>query len=69
MTDRLDVARAWRRALLGDDDKLHEDGKLIMADLERAAGSSSPRAARAGRAATAGHPPTCQPGRRPTPTS
>jgi hypothetical protein len=35
VTDRLDVARAWRRALLGDDDKLHEDGKLIMADLEQ----------------------------------
>src|SRR3954471_1664676 len=42
VTDRLDVARAWRRALLGDDDKLHEDGKLIMADLERASGLAEP---------------------------
>jgi hypothetical protein len=42
VTDRLDVARAWRRALLGDNDQLHEDGKLIMADLERAAGVAEP---------------------------
>lgn len=42
MTDRLDVARAWRRALLGDDDKLHEDGKLIIADLEQVAGVAEP---------------------------
>lgn len=42
MTERLDVARAWRRALLGEDDQLHEDGKLIMADLERVAGVSTP---------------------------
>jgi hypothetical protein len=42
VTERLDVARAWRRALLGDDDQLHEDGKLIMADLEQFAGITAP---------------------------
>ena len=46
MTDRLDVARAWRRALLGDDDQLHEDGKLIMADLRQVAGVAEPILAR-----------------------
>ncbi len=27
------LARAWKRVLLGDDGKLHADGKLIMRDL------------------------------------